>query len=244
MHINLVFDSAACLQQEGEQIWVAVIDVLRSATSIIYALKNGARLVMPAQSSQEALRISEHLPREELILCGERDGLPIPGFTYGVSPSEFTTDIIKGKTIIMVMENGIASLVRSQPHIRLIVPSFVNLAYAARYITSHAKNDNLVILCNVRNGRLSLEDLYCSGMLIHEIEARLTAPITGNDGVCVAKQLATSYGDEVFPVLQRTDEGRYLRDRGFHEDVRLAAQRSIFEIVPTVRNGDLIAEEV
>jgi 2-phosphosulfolactate phosphatase len=199
---------------------------------------------MPAQSSQEALRISEHLPREELVLCGERDDQPIPGFTYGISPGEFGADTVKGKTVIMVMENGIASLVRSEPNLRLIVPSFVNLTHTARYISSHAEDDHLIILCNGRNGRISLEDLYCAGMFIHKIEDVLNATVTGNDGVYVAKQLVASFGDDIYSVLQQTDEGRHLRARGFHEDVRLAAQHSIIDLVPTARNGDLIAEEV
>jgi len=244
MRIDLVFDTAACLQREDERAWFAVIDVLRSATSIIYALKNGARLVMPAQSSQEALRISEHLPREELILCGERDNQPIPGFTYGISPGEFTADTVKGKTVIMVMENGIASLVRSEPHLRLIVPSFVNLAHTARYISTHAEDDHMTILCNGRNGRISLDDLYCAGMFIHKIEDVCNATVTGNDGVYIAKQLATSFGNDIYSILQRTDEGRHLCAQGFHEDVRLAAQHSIIDLVPSARNGDLIAEEV
>jgi len=244
MHIDLVFDSTKCIQMITDHAWVAVIDVLRSATSIIYALKNGARLVMPAQSSQEALRISEHLPRNELILCGERDDLPIPGFTYGISPAEFTADTVKGKTVIMVMENGIASLVRSDPRLRLIVPSFVNLRFAARYIASRGENEQMIILCKGRNGLLSLEDLFCSGMFVREIEGCINTTVTGNDGITIAKRLATSYGNDVFSILQRTDTGRFLCEQGFHEDVRLSAQCSIIDIVPTIRNGDLIAEEV
>lgn len=199
---------------------------------------------MPAQSSQEALRISEHLPRDQVILCGERDGLPIPGFTYGISPGVFTADLVKGKTVIMVTENGIAGLVRSEPQVRLIVPSFVNIGPAARYIVSRQDCNHLIILCNGVDGRLSREDLYCAGMFIREIERYLNAGISGNDGVSVAKQLAASYGDDVYSVLQQSDQGRFLRDRGFHEDLRLSAQISIFDIVPTIRNGDLIAEEV
>ena len=69
---------------------VVVIDVLRATTTIAAALANGARGVVPAATSEDAVKMTANLERDGFVLAGERKYLPIPGFTLGNSPREMT----------------------------------------------------------------------------------------------------------------------------------------------------------
>jgi uncharacterized protein YlzI (FlbEa/FlbD family) len=59
---------------------VAVIDVLRATTSMTVALANGARAVVPFESSEEVVSRAKALSRQDVVLAGERRMLAIPGF--------------------------------------------------------------------------------------------------------------------------------------------------------------------
>src|SRR5438445_23462 len=65
---------------------VVVIDVLRATTSVIAALANGAKAVIPAATSEEAVRLASNLEKDGVLLAGERKVLKIEGFALGNSP--------------------------------------------------------------------------------------------------------------------------------------------------------------
>ena len=67
---------------------VVVVDVLRASCTIITALGNGADRVIPVGSVEEATITSYSCgaQKDELLLCGERGGERIEGFS-SVVPS-------------------------------------------------------------------------------------------------------------------------------------------------------------
>src|SRR5207237_458074 len=67
---------------------VVVIDALRATTTIITALANGAKAVIPAATSEEAVRLASNLEKDGVLLAGERRSVRIEGFALGNSPRE------------------------------------------------------------------------------------------------------------------------------------------------------------
>ena len=90
MRVDVVFGGAALMPSDVSGRVVAVIDVLRASTSIATALNNGAKAVIPLESSDEVVTRSKALERSDVRLAGERRMLAIPGFDLGNSPREFT----------------------------------------------------------------------------------------------------------------------------------------------------------
>ena len=88
---------------------VVVIDVLRSATTIPMALQNGAKEIIPVADIESAVKISGSLFGEVVLRGGERNGRMIEGFNLGNSPSEYTEQAVKGKSIIFMTSNGTAA---------------------------------------------------------------------------------------------------------------------------------------
>src|SRR5256885_7218453 len=80
---------------------VVVIDVLRATTSVVTALANGAKAVIPAATSEEAVRLASNLEKDGVLLAGERKSVKIEGFALGNSPREMTPAAVAGKTTVL-----------------------------------------------------------------------------------------------------------------------------------------------
>src|SRR5512137_1555542 len=93
---------------------VVVIDVLRASTSIITALKNGAREIIPVTTVESAVKISGNLFGDVILLGGERNGKMIEGFHLGNSPANYSEEKVKGKAIIFSTTNGSHALVKAR----------------------------------------------------------------------------------------------------------------------------------
>ena len=83
MKIDVVYTPSAVAPADLAGRTVVVIDVLRATTTIAVALANGAKAVLPAGSTEEAMRIAQNLERDSVILAGERKSVRIEGFALG-----------------------------------------------------------------------------------------------------------------------------------------------------------------
>ena len=85
---------------------VAVIDVLRATSTIVAAMANGARAIVPVAEIEDALRLAKTHGRDNVLLCGERRSRKIEGFDLGNSPLEFTSEAVADKLVVMTTTNG------------------------------------------------------------------------------------------------------------------------------------------
>src|SRR5262249_42053413 len=83
-----------------------VIDVLRSSTTIVYALAAGCKAVRPCQEVDEARELAGQMRAGRVLLGGERQGEPLAGFDLGNSPREYTSQLCKGCTLVLTTTNG------------------------------------------------------------------------------------------------------------------------------------------
>src|SRR5207244_9507291 len=93
---------------------VVVIDALRATTCVVTALATGAKEVIPAATSEEAVRLASNLEKDGVLLAGERKSVKIEGFALGNSPREMTPEVVAGKTIVLATTNGTPALVAAQ----------------------------------------------------------------------------------------------------------------------------------
>src|SRR5688500_5209786 len=91
---------------------VVALDVLRASTTIVHALANGARQVVPCLEVEEARQMASQYAPGEALLGGEREGRKIEGFDLGNSPSEYTPAAVEGKVLIFSTTNGTRCLQR------------------------------------------------------------------------------------------------------------------------------------
>lgn len=230
-----VFSSAYAFQEEDLRGKTAVIiDVLRASSTIVTAISNGAKGVIPVEDMGSASKISQSLDSPHYLLCGEKDGKKIDGYALGNSPLEYSAETVQNKTIILNTTNGTKAIKRSLLADEIIVGCFLNLEAIVEALR-HSENE-LVLVCSGWHGRLALEDLLCAGNIIYEL-TQGTLPDDARDGAKVAFGLFEKFGNNVYETISHSNHAVRLEGIVGHEDVEFCCQVSKFNILPTLTDG-------
>ena len=205
-----------------------VIDALRATSTIAAALAAGAEAIYPVAAVEDAIKLATSLGRKDSLLAGERRGLRIEGFDLGNSPGEFTAASVGGKRVVMSTTNGTAALVAASDADRVVAGSFVNLGAVTAAVSGV---ERLAVVCAGREGRFSIDDALCAGMLVARLAERLGGALELDDGGRAAAALA----EAVTPgpdLLLESAAGRALAAIGLEEDVRWCARVDALDLVP------------
>ena len=211
---------------------VVVVDALRASTTVITALANGAKAVIPAATAEEAVRLASNLEKDGVVLAGERKSLKIDGFALGNSPREMTEAAVGGKTIVLATTNGTPALVAAQGGDPVLVGAPANFrALAARARAVLEQRGELVVLCAGRDKQFAVEDGYTAGRLIKAVR-RGVKRLELNDAARAAIALTDAVATWT-EALEGSDAARQLAEADLAEDVRFAAKPDRFSVVPS-----------
>ena len=113
-----------------------VIDVFRAFSLVPWALMGGARMVVPVRTEAEALAWKRRDPT--VLLAGERDGKPLPGFDFGNSPSEIRRADLAGRVLIHRTSAGTQGLLAALEAgaFPVLAGSFLTAGATIRYLKS------------------------------------------------------------------------------------------------------------
>jgi len=214
---------------------VLVLDVLRTTSTMVAALTHGARAVIPAASSADALELANALDRDDVLLVGERAYRTIDGFDLGNSPADMTPEAVDGKTLIMSTSNGTAALLTAEGGDPVVVGAVLNFSAAADAArAAFEEKRELIILCAGHDRRFALEDAYVAGMYARRVlPARLSRRYELNDGAIAARELVRLYGDKWKKGVGASAAARHLRRLDLARDVDVATEVDRCDIVPT-----------
>lgn len=223
---------------------VVAIDVLRASTTITYAMRAGAREVIPVETVAQAMKIVGNLHSTSTLLCGERGGKRIEGFTLGNSPFEYTEEAVKGKALILTTTNGAVALTKAKYARQCLVSSFVNLSATIEALAAipGIASEHIIFLCSGREGDFSLEDATCAGMLITRLMSRFgLSELLPNkehpaermsDSARAALSIYQHYGSDIYRTLRESDHGQRLIELGYEADILAASQLDSVPLVP------------
>ena len=213
---------------------VLVIDILRATTTMVTALANGARAILPAETADDAMRMAQNLKSDDLLLAGERNLARIDGFTLGNSPLEMTAEVVAGKQLIMTTTNGSAALAAvglGNPVLIAAALNFTAVAQAANEAFEDA--DEIVIVCAGREGMFALEDAYAAGRFVQSLIAgRGRNAVALSDGAIAARELVRRYGDKWRRAISASAAARTLKLAKLKADVDAATESDKYDIVP------------
>jgi 2-phosphosulfolactate phosphatase len=223
---------------------VVVIDVLRATTTTAYALEAGAREVIPCTEIDEARALARQWRDDEVLLGGERHGLPIEGFDLGNSPEDYTPERVAGKAIVLTTTNGTRAMVHARQAAEIIVGALVNAAAVVERLWGRAR---IHLLCAGTDGQFSHDDILLAGLLVERIQRLGGLPYELNAQAVTAQEFwlrcfATpqTVGAEPFDEdrlvkeLRNSLGGKNLVELGLDDDIRAAAQLDRFGSVPVL----------
>ena len=206
-----------------------VIDVLRASTTIITALSNGAKEVIPVATVEFAVKVSGGMFGGHTLLGGERNTQKIEGFALGNSPAEYEGKLIGDKSIVYFTTNGSKAIVKAKFSDKLFICSFNNLNAVAKQLANLGKD--VEILCAGNNNLFSMEDSVCAGRLVKELVS-IKDNVELSDSAKCAVALNHSFGENVLTMLKETEHGKLLASRGFEDDLKICSELSVTNTVP------------
>lgn len=233
MKIDVAFTPAGLAVQEVAGRTVFVVDILRATTTICAALYHGARAVVPCATNEDAVRLQQTLGPDEVLLAGELNCHPMPGFHFGNSPREFTDENrLRGRTVAFTTTNGTRALL-AVAHAGQVFPvAAVNFSLVAQRAQEAVDRDgDILIVCAGREGAFALEDAYVAGRLVHASIGGRKLRKGLNDAALASLDLVRRYRDRWNRPLHLSSAGRELARLGYGGDVADAARQDAYPVL-------------
>jgi 2-phosphosulfolactate phosphatase len=171
LHLNVFFTPSAIVSTERSpnDVYI-VIDVIRATTSMAVMFDQGAARVLVAGTIEEAREAAQKIPG--VLLCGERNVQPVPGFDYGNSPVQFSQVDLTGRELIMTTTNGTRAFYACPFDSTRLAGSFYNAEAVALKALTMAKDQggNISLVCSGELDYFALDDAVCAGYLALELQ--------------------------------------------------------------------------
>ena len=214
---------------------VVVVDVLRTSTTMITGLANGAKEIIPTENVASAGMIGRNSEGQS-ILCGERNSRIIEGFNLGNSVKEYIEENVKGKILVFSSTNGTPSIMKSKFSQNCAILAFSNMSRVAEFLLN--LGEDFIILCAGKNSEFSLEDTVCAGMLVTILTSKDRArQYDLSDSALGAAKLYSLYKKDLLGMLYESEHGKYLISLGFEDDLAECAKVDIHNLLPLFKNG-------
>lgn len=210
---------------------VVVIDILRATSSIVTALANHAREVIPTISVEACEQAGKSVP--QAITAGERDGKIIPGLMMGNSPLEYQETDLQGKTLIITTTNGtqLISLAEQFNASEILMGSFLNISATARHLIKG--NKNTILACAAWKGKPNIEDTLFAGALAHQLQHHFTINC---DSALLAMALYESKANQLETYIQKGTHYQRLHKMQLAKDVAFCLSQDKYHWVALYHN--------
>ncbi len=202
-----------------------VIDVLRATTTIVEAISNGARSVIPVASVDGARMLAAD--RGDAILCGERGGVKQDGFVLGNSPLEYQRAAIQDRDLILSTTNGTRAIHMASEADVVLIGSVTNYKALCELIRNDGRD--VILICSGTDRKVSLEDCIGAGLIVQELG------YSASDSAAMMFH-ATTHAVEQFNGIRFAIESSFHAQRliklGYADDVAFAGHPSGTQVVP------------
>ena len=216
-------------------VTVIIIDVFRATSTIIAALHNGAKCVIPVASVAECIQLGNTIPNS--ITAGERDGKIAEGLQYGNSPSEYPKEFIKDKTLVLTTTNGTRLLHMVEGASEILIGSFLNLTAISDYLRK--KNEPVLLGCASWKDRFNLEDTLFAGAVISRLQDTFDINC---DSARAARHLHDSSGGNYIEFLKESSHYKWLSAYGLQADMAYCATADLHPIVPYLKGDRIVID--
>lgn len=215
-----------------------VIDVLRATTVITTALDNGAREVIPVKTVEEAQNL--YATCDNALRGGERNALKIEGFDLGNSPLEYKKKVVEGKTLILTTTNGTNAINNIIGADEVVLACFRNAEAMANHLVrlSHRGSRDIIIVCAGTEGRFSLDDGLCAGMLIELLKQK--TEVETDDLGLLLNRFYNESKDNLFSALSECYHLKRLFMLGFYDDIKFCLETNCVGTVPILKNDKIV----
>ncbi len=253
LHVFFTPAEIAKISRKGQadDVYI-VVDVIRATTTLSVMFDRGASRVFAAESVEQAREGARLFPGR--LLCGERNALPLPGFDYGNSPSEFSRLDLTGRELILATTNGTRAFYACPEEATRLAGSFYNAEAVTAWALAVAQEQggNIAIVCAGELGYFAVEDAACAGYLVLELQRQQAGGSQGRPlNLWGSAQAAVSIYEKQGPPdgVAHWHAAQEVIQAGLYDDPGFCVQLSVSTSVPVVvgreeGTGLLLVEKV
>lgn len=215
---------------------IVIIDIFRATSTIVTALANGARSVIPVPS----IEIAKEYKAQGYLVAGEKNGKPVHGFDFGNSPLEFLSDKIKNKDLVITTTNGTQAIQTAQNKGQIIIGAFLNLKALADYILQQKKD--VIMLCAGWKNKFNLEDFVFAGSLTHLLYTSDNNFILDSDAALLGYLTFDRSRRKLKEFLNMASHKKRLENLNLEADIDFCLAINQYPIVPKLVGSQIIVD--
>jgi len=206
---------------------VIIIDILRATTTIVVAMENGAKSILPVEELSVAANAGE-----SFLKAAERQGQKVEGFDMGNSPKEYTQESVSGRDIVLTTTNGTRAIARATGAKEILIASYRNLLATYHYLVS--QQCDLVLFCSGWKNQTNIEDTLFAGELASMLVQ--TGFDTDNDATHLAVSLFENHKNNEKKLLNQASHVKRFEALGVN-DLDVCLMRDTYAQVLKVHDG-------
>ena len=218
---------------------VIVLDILFATSSIVTALANGVREVIPALDEAGARAEASRLREGSYVISGELNAVTLRDCASPTPMALLNADI-RGKTLIYATTNGTVALHKSVAAAHVYAAALLNGLAVVNAVAGEHVDRTILLVCSGSADNFNLEDFFGAGYLVDLFATALGPSAEFSDAALAARYLYR--GNRPVECLLASRVGRMMVERGIEDEVRFAAQREKFDVVPTLLDGKFVGQ--
>lgn len=216
-----------------------VIDVIRASSTVVTLLDQGCRRVYTVAEEGAARRLAAE---RGMLTSGEWQGIKLPGFDMDNSPAEVLGFPVRNRDTALCTSNGTRVINTARGCLELFIGCLLNAQACVRaaIVTALAAQCEITVVCAGQYGRFVLDDAYCAGHLLMEMEAvasELAISLGLSDSSKAALALLNAYPD-ARAAFEASASGQRLLEIGGREDLEYCLQTNVSAVVPQMKAED------
>ena len=213
---------------------VVVVDVLRATSAICTAFMNGVDRIIPVGTVEEARAYRN----KGYLIAGERDGIVLDFADFGNSPYNFTSERVKGKTIVYTTTNGTQAIQSASSCYKVVIGAFLNLSALSHWVIN--QNRDVIIFCAGWKNRFSLEDTVLAGAIAKKL---LEHPgfYTTCDSTLASLDLWSLAEPDLLGYIEKAAQRSRLQKNGLDDVIGFCHTPDLTNIIPLYNDGILLA---
>jgi len=220
------------IQTNGESI-VVVADIMRATTTIVSAIANGARSVIPVASIEKAME----LKKNGFPVAAERDGKILSFADYGNSAFDFVNGEVKDQKLVFTTTNGTVAIFAAKEYGDVVAGAFSNLSAVANWIAS--QNKNVIIFCSGWKNTFCLEDSIYAGALTEQL-LTLKNYLINCDSAQASLDLWKIAKNDSLAYIQKALHRERLRILGVDDVLDFTFTKDTYGVVPLLSGGEFV----
>lgn len=226
MHCHIISGIEGCRFGKKNNIGVIIVDALRASATSAMLFHFGATEIFAVREVETALYLKTIYPN--LLLYGERNGLPPDGFDFGNSPPDAIH--ARGKRVALTTTTGATLLFEAFPTGFIIMGTTVNLNAVCRFV-KNKRMDVVIVPAGLYNDESfpAEEDWATSTLIAKELGWEI---ITGKEKFTYwLNRIATEGLENIFKTSKHAQK---LLKINLFSDVIYSSQLNLTNSIPIV----------